>query len=620
VAHIFQEFSMQRIILFFVVLGLATITPPTITPLFGQADPAQPQTVKDAAKATAKKLTVGHIELKGSYSEGVGGGGLFSEVVETLGDVLQRLKKAASDENLDAVVLHIDGPQIGWAKLHEIRTAIGKIRQNGRKVYAWLEGADTKDYLLASACDQIIIPESGMIMLPGLRAEISFYKNLFDMLSIQPEMLRVGEFKSAAEPYSRTEMSPAFREEMEAIINDYYRQIVEMVAASRKLTPEQVIAIIDTGLFSADDAKKQGLIDHVAYEDHILNLIKGDQKEAEVKLIKTYGKKKIDTDFSGFAGMAKMMNMLTGVEPATRKSTNAKIAVISAVGPIMSGSSQSDFFGDETMGSTTMIKAIRQARDDSTVKAVVLRVDSPGGSALASDLMWHELETLDGKKPLIVSMGDTAASGGYYIAMGADRIFAEPGTLTGSIGVVGGKIALEKFYAKIGITTSVVQKGKNAGVLSTTKAWTDTERDAMQKMMNDIYAQFTKKAATGRKMEYEKLEKMARGRVYTGVQALALGLVDELGTLDDAIAHAKKAAGIDPETKLERLNLPKATSPIEALFGPLDPTARLGSEITKSWVNRLPAEISSQLKALEVYDILAQEKFLTVMPYQLIIK
>jgi protease-4 len=267
-----------------------------------------------------------------------------------------------------------------------------------------------------------------------------------------------------------------------------------------------------------------------------------------------------------------------------------------------------------------MIKAIRQARDDSTVKAVVLRVDSPGGSALASDLMWHELETLDGKKPLIVSMGDTAASGGYYIAMGADRIFAEPGTLTGSIGVVGGKIALEKFYAKIGITTSVVQKGKNAGVLSTTKAWTDTERDAMQKMMNDIYAQFTKKAATGRKMEYEKLEKMARGRVYTGVQALALGLVDELGTLDDAIAHAKKAAGIDPETKLERLNLPKATSPIEALFGPLDPTARLGSEITKSWVNRLPAEISSQLKALEVYDILAQEKFLTVMPYQLIVK
>src|SRR5207253_2683511 len=158
----------------------------------------------------------------------------------------------------------------------------GKVRQKGRKVYAWLESAETKDYLLASACDQIVIPESGMVLLPGLRAEISFYKNLFDMLAIQPEMLRVGEFKSAAEPYSRSEMSPAFREEMEAIIDDYYRQIVQMVAESRKLTEDQVKSIIDTGLFSAADAKKQGLIDHVAYEDHIATLIKGDRADVEV--------------------------------------------------------------------------------------------------------------------------------------------------------------------------------------------------------------------------------------------------------------------------------------------------------------------------------------------------
>ena len=186
-------------------------------------------------------------------------------------------------------------------------------------------------------------------------------------------------------------MSPAFREEMEAIIEDYFRQIVEMVSASRKLTAEQVTSIIDTGLFSAEDAKKVGLIDHVGYEDHITTLIKGDQKDVEIKYTKGYGKKKFDTDFSGFSGMAKMMNMLMGVEPSSRKSSNAKIAVISAVGPIMSGSSQSDFFGDESMGSSTMIKAIRQARDDATVKAVVLRVDSPGGSALASEdaCQWH---------------------------------------------------------------------------------------------------------------------------------------------------------------------------------------------------------------------------------------
>ena len=530
------------------------------------------------------------------------------------------MDKASRDDELEGVILHINGPSIGWAKLNELRTGIQKMRQKGRKVYAWMESASTKDYLLATACDEIILPESGMLMMPGLRAEISFYKNLFDMLSIQPQMLRVGEFKSAAEPYSRSEMSPAFREEMEAILDDYYRQIVEMIAQSRKLTPDQVKAVIDVGLHSATDAKKLGLIDRVGYEDSITEQIKGDRKDAEVKFAKGYGKKKLDTDFSGITGMAKMMNLMMGVEPTTRKSTAAKIAIINAVGPIVSGNSSADFMGDESMGSTTIIKAIRQARDDSTVKAIVLRVDSPGGSALASDLMWHELETLEGKKPFVVSMGDVAASGGYYIAMGADRIFAEPGTLTGSIGVVGGKLAFEKFYEKIGITTSVVHRGKNSGVLSMTTPFSDGERETMQKMLNDIYAQFTTKAAAGRKMDVEKLEKMARGRVYTGAQALKLGLVDELGTLADAIAFAKKSAGLDPDQKLERLDLPKPISPFEQLFGPVDPSAASLKAGTSAWMKRLPPEVVDTLKGLDVYELLARERVLTVMPYRMLIK
>ena len=603
--------------LFAVLLSLFVIAP-----VYAANAPA------DAAEATAKveaaakkKLSIGHIEITGGYSEGVTAPGLFGDVVETLGSGLQRLDKAARDESLDAVILHISDPSIGWAKLHELRVGIQKMRAKGRKVYAFMESVDTKGYLVAAACDQIIIPESGMVMLPGLRAEVSFYKNLFDMLSIQPQMLRVGEFKSAAEPYSRSEMSPAFREELEAILDDYYRQIVETFATSRKLTPDQVKAIIDTGLHSASDAKKLGLIDIVGYEDAIESLVKGDDKTAEVKITKSYGKKKIDTDFSGFTGMAKMMNLLMGVEPTTRKSTASKIAVIHATGAIMSGSSATDpFFGEQTMGSTTMIKAIRQARDDSTVKAVVLRVDSPGGSALASDLMWHELEALDGKKPFIVSMGDTAASGGYYIAMGADRIFAEPGTLTGSIGVVGGKLAFEKFYEKIGITTSIVQRGKNSGVLSMTTPFSDTERVAMQKMLNDIYAQFTTKAAAGRKMEVDKLEKMARGRVYTGAQALQLGLVDELGTLGDAIAYAKKAAGLDPEAKMERLDLPKPTSPFEALFGPIDPSTTSLHAPSSALLKHLPEEVASQLRGLNIYELLAKERVLTVLPYRVLVK
>jgi len=589
-----------------------------VSPVFAANTPdsTTPQPA-DAAQVVRKKLNVAHIEVHGAYPEGAGAPGLFGDVVETLSTGLQRLDKAGKDDDLEAVILHINGPTIGWAKLNELRTGIQKMRQKGRKVYAWLESADTKDYLLATACDEIILPESGMIMMPGLRAEVSFYKNLFDMLAIQPQMLRVGEFKSAAEPYSRSEMSPAFREEMEAILDDYYRQIVEMIAQARKLPAEQVKAAIDVGLYTAADAKKLGLIDRLGYEDSITELVKGDRKETEVKFSKGYGKKKLDTDFSGITGMAKMMNLMMGAEPTPRKSSAPKIAIISAVGPIMSGNSRADIFGDESMGSTTIIKAIRQARDDSTVKAIVLRVDSPGGSALASDLMWHELETLEGKKPFVVSMGDVAASGGYYIAMGADRIFAEPGTLTGSIGVVGGKLAFEKFYEKIGITTSVVQRGKNSGVLSMTTPFSDAEREAMQKMLNDIYAQFTKKAAAGRKMDHEKLEKMARGRVYTGAQALQLGLVDELGTLTDAIAHAKKAAGLDPDQKLERLDLPKAISPFEQLFGPVDPSA---ASLKAALVKYLPAEVSEQLQGLGVYELLAKERVLTVMPYRMMVK
>ena len=574
---------------------------------------AQDDKKKDEDAPPRKKWSYAHIELKGSFPEGASAPGLFGEVVENLDAALARFKKAAEDEKVAGVIVHLDNPVVGWAKVHELRSAIAKVRAKGKPVYAWMESASTPDYLLASACDKVVLPESGVLMMPGLRAEVMFYKKLFDWLQIEPQMLRVGEFKSAAEPYTNAEMSPQFREEMEAVLDGYYQYIVETVVSSRKLPEAQVKEAIDAGVMTAAEAKKRGLIDEVGYEDSLEKLIVGD-KEVDLKVLKGYGKKKLDTDFSGMTGMIKMMNLLTGTEPPVRKSLASKIAVISAVGPITSGASAMDFFGDSSMGSATMIKAIRQARDDATVKAIVLRVDSPGGSALASDLMWHELETV--QKPFVVSMGDTAASGGYYIAMGADRIFAEPGTITGSIGVVGGKIAVEKAMAKFGVTTSVVQRGKNTGVLSMTSPFTDSERDTMQKLMNDIYAQFTQKTAAGRKMDVEKLEKLARGRIYTGNQAKALGLVDEIGTLDDAIAFAKKAAGVENE-KLERLNLPKASNPFEQLFGPLDSETHAQTTIVRETLGQLPDPVQQSLRGLKVLQTLSREPALTLMPFRL---
>lgn len=579
---------------------------------------AETATPADATAAVKpKKHNYAHIQLKGSLPEGTQPPGLFGEVTETLASVLQRLKRVEDDQKIDGLVLHLDGPQLGWAKVNELRTAIAAIRAAGKPVYAFMESGQTQDYLVASACSHVILPESGVLMLPGVRAEVTFYKNLFDWLQVEPQMLRVGEYKSAAEPYTRSEMSPQFREELSAVLDSFYAQIIEQVSVSRKLEKPAVEQLIDKALLTSAAAKSAGLIDHVGYEDAIEKLIKGDDATAEVKITKNYGKRKIDTDFSGITGMVKMMNLLMGIEEPARRSLAPKIAVISAVGPIMSGSSSADLFGEQTMGSDTMIKAIRQARDDETVQAIVLRIDSPGGSALASDLMWHELQKV--KKPFVVSMGNVAASGGYYIAMGADRIFAEPGTITGSIGVVGGKLAVEKAFAKIGVTTSVVQRGANSGVMSGTLPFTDSEKAAMQSLLNEIYTQFTTKAAEGRKMDVAALEKLARGRIYTGVQAKELGLIDEVGTLAEAIQYAKKAAGIEPDKKIERLDLPKSVSPFEQLLGGMNEDTRSQAVLKALW-QRLPQAVRQPLSQVGALDQLLQEPALTILPYGLQVK
>ncbi|MCH8828062.1 MAG: S49 family peptidase, partial [Planctomycetes bacterium] len=468
------------------------------------------QAKKSARARASTSETWASIAVKGGYPEGAQGTSLFGSTSESLSTVLERLRKAGADRKITGVILRINGPSVGWAKRNEIRQAIAQLRAKGKKVIAQLDSATSSDMMIAAACDEIIMPESAVVMLLGLRAEITFYKNLFDKLNIKAEMLRVGEFKSAAEPYSRSSMSEPFRREMNAILDDYFRQMVDIIAQGRKLDRKKVIAAIDSGPHTAQTAKKLGLIDRIAYADEITPLIRGQRKNVSIKIAKGYGKKKVDTDFSGITGMMKMMQLLMGGKSSKRKSSTAKIAVIYATGTIMTGKSTVSLLGGQVLGSDTFIKAVRTAAADKTVKAIVVRIDSPGGSALASDLMWRALQKAG--KPVVASMGDVAASGGYYIAMGADAIYAEPGTLTGSIGVVGGKIAFRGLFEKVGITTTVLKRGKNSGVNSTIDGFTDSERKAMQNILNAIYKQFTTKAALGRKMKYEKLEKMARGR------------------------------------------------------------------------------------------------------------
>jgi protease-4 len=368
-------------------------------------------------------------------------------------------------------------------------------------------------------------------------------------------------------------------------------------------------------LLTATRAKELGLIDRVAYSDKLRSEL-ADAYDAETLVyVKNYGQKEVDTDFSGPMGFFKLMQVMMGGSSSSAERRGKKIAVVYAVGPIMTGKSQSDPFGGHVLGSTTIVEALRKANKDKQVAAIVLRIDSPGGSALASDLIWHETQVIE--KPIVASMGDVAASGGYYIAMGADKIVAAPGTITGSIGVVGGKLAIRGLYDKIGITTETIERGRNSGLFSSSGPFTDSQRAVVTELMEDIYRQFTTKAAQGRKMPVDKLRELAGGRIYTGQQAKDNGLVDELGTLHDAIAQAKQLAGLEKDAEVRIEVMPEPTNFFETLFGDLskEEEVRIGERF-ESLAPEL-VEIARQAYRLRaVFDHPAA----LVMPFELEIR
>lgn len=555
---------------------------------------------KPAEKAV-KKIVLASIAVKEGLPEGTAGESLFGSPKDHLRELLERLDAAAKDDKLSGVVLRLREPDIGLAKVDELRAAVARVRKTGKKVFADVHSAGTKDYQVACACDQIIMPESGTLMITGMQAQVIFFKGLLDKLGIQADFVQMGDFKGASEPMTRTSMSPEFRAQYETVINDYFEQMVERIAADRKIDAAQVKKLIDTGIFSAQQAKEAGLIDRVAYEDQWRDELKKELGADELAVERDYGRKKNDEA----AGMAGMMKMLMGsAQQAARSSKADKIAVIYIVGAIMTGESSTSLFGGETVGSDTIVRALRQVEDDPKVKGIVLRVDSPGGSALASDLIWRE--TVNTKKPLVVSMGDVAASGGYYVSMGAKKIFIEPGSLTGSIGVVGGKLALRGLFDKIGVSTETISRGKVSGVMSMTDPFSLEERDAWKRMMKVTYDQFTQKAAAGRKMEVSKLEGLAQGRVFTGRMAVANGLADQLGTLEDAMAEVRTMAGVKPEDKLETLVLPKPRGLLESLFG--------GSQI-EAEARAISPELVDTIKTGATLQKLFSEPAVLMMPY-----
>lgn len=557
-----------------------------------------------------KEATLVVFTIKGPYPEKPSPPGPFGDMQPSLRKVIQRLDEAAKDDDVDAVLLRIELGTLGPGSIHEIRHAIHRVQQADKPVYAEMESGMGTQYMVAVACDHVAMPPSGMLSLTGVRAEVTFYKGLLDKLGVEAEFLQMGKYKGAGEPYSRTEMSQPLRESFEAVVDSLYETLVQAVADGRGMEDYRVKTLIDEGFFTAAAAKKADLIDQVAYRDQVQSTIKKALRADELEVVTQYRKKKVDVDFSGFSGMMKLMElMFGGGRKQEEKKQGKKIAVVYAEGMIVPGKPSRGLFGSEAIGSASMVKTLQTAADDEDVAAIVLRVNSPGGSAVASDVIWREIVNIE--KPVIASMGNVAASGGYYIAMGADKIVASPGTITGSIGVIGGKLVVGGLYDKLGLSTEVISRGKMNEVFSVVEPFSPEERATLMRMLKAIYHDFVSKAAKGRDMKFDKMEKLAQGRIYTGSMAASNGLIDRVGSLQDAIDEAKKAAGLKPDEEVELLILPRPKTFLEELFNTSDVASPVAQALGP-W--------ASQLGHVELWRDLLQQPTLTVLPYHVEVK
>jgi len=461
----------------------------------------------------------------------------------------ESITKAKNEDKVKGIYLRIDDVSAGYAACEEIRSALVDFKTSGKFIYAYSEVYSQKAYYLASVADKIFINPEGSLMFTGISSSTPYFSKALDKLGVEVQVIRHGKFKAAVEPYILDKMSPENKEQIETYIGSIWNNVLGEIATSRNTTVSALNSIADENMYFRHARKliSNNLVDSLVYEDQVLDFLKS---KAGIE-----SKKDIP-----FVTVSELKNV-----PAKRESKGLaknKIAVIYAAGEIDMESSSS--LSEEGISGIALSKEIREARQDSSTKAIVLRVNSPGGSALASELIWREVKLAADQKPTVVSMGNLAASGGYYIACAADSIVANPTTLTGSIGVFGLiPNANELIDGKLGIKNEVVNTNKLSDMPSLTRALSDEEKQIMQEMVENVYSTFVSHVAEGRNMTYEQVDAIGQGRVWTGENALKLGLVDKLGNLDDAIAIAKNMAKLDTYRVVK---LPKETDPIEELM------------------------------------------------------
>jgi protease IV len=532
---------------------------------------------------------------------------IFATPPQSLSSLLTQFRKAKTDKRIRAIILDIDASETGWAKAEELRAAIEDFRTSGKPVYAYMEMGFNKDYYVAAACDKIYMPPPGELFVTGLAADVMFFRGSLDKLGIYPDIYQIGKYKSAGDMFTQKEMTKDHRDVVNSLLDDMYGRLVDAIAKARGKSADDVKKLIDNAPYNARQAKEAGLIDGAMYREEIEKELKqrlGYAEKDDLRLVKASDYRKISQESLGL-------------------NKGEKIAIVYASGDIMSGSSQFGSEGQEVIGSESLVRLLNEVRDDKTIKAVVLRIDSPGGEGLASDIIWRGIESLKAKKPVVVSMGDVAASGGYYIACNANKIVAQPSTVTGSIGVVGGKPVIKGFYDWIGVTNEYVLRGTNAGIFRESEKFTDSERAKFQEFLKTTYDDFTAKVAKGRSKDQTYIDSIGQGRVWTGRQGKENGLVDEYGGLDKAIEIAKQLANIPADKGVQRVIRPIPPTLFELLFsesGEAETRATAEVKQQAALLAAMPEDMRRTFRYVQMMDRVKGGHSAYLMPYSLRIR
>ncbi|HUS31391.1 MAG TPA: signal peptide peptidase SppA, partial [Kofleriaceae bacterium] len=488
-----------------------------------------------------------------------------------LTSIVLRLRSIAHDSTAKAVIVMFDGADGGWATLQELRDELLAVKKAGKKVFAYMVSGTGRDYFVATAADKIYVDPAGGVRLVGMAGETLHFRGAFDMIGVTPQFEKIAEYKSAPEQFTEKKATDTAAKMANDLYDSLWDQWLTAIAAGRHLSKDEVKALVDAGPYTAGDlAKDQKLVDGVASPDKVAQMI-----------VTEIGRSYPVTS--------------PGADRPDRW-TRPGIAVIYVEGDITDGKSQTiPILGRSVAGGETLVAAVTAARNDPRVGAIVMRIDSPGGSALASELVSREIFQTRGVKPVICSFSDLAASGGYFIAAGCDTIYAEPMTITGSIGIFYGKFDLSGLMAKVGVTTDTYKRGKRSDVESMFRPYTDEERTALLEKLKYMYSRFVGAVSEGRKLTKEQVDGLGRGHVYTGDMAKPIQLVDKFGGLGDALDDAKKRMGLDPSTRVTIYELPKLPSsifgPLGSLLGVKEQSSVFELPIVRSLLSGLPASL-----------------------------